>query len=252
MDANTGNDQLIILYQDDYLIAIVKPAGILVHRSQLDVHDQKNILQQLRRQTGRFLFPVHRLDKPTSGVLLFALDSSSARIVSQQFEHHTIKKHYLAVVRGYTDSAGTIDYPIRDKDAKTKHRNEAVTSYTRLATIELPYRIDRYPTTRYSLLNVTPVTGRRHQIRLHMKHIKHPLIGDSSYGKTTHNRFFTKQFSSSRLLLHAHKLVLLHPHSGCEIEICSAIEDHPAIDNGQFQRVLADKLWLRDNQYITP
>lgn len=239
-------DDLIVLYQDDFLIAVAKPPGVLVHRSKLDVHENENVLRQLREQCGKFLFPVHRLDKPTSGVLLFALDSNSARIISQQFERNITAKHYLAVVRGYTDIQGTIDYPIRDKDARTPQRNAAVTSYKRLATIELPHRIDRYPSTRYSLIDVVPTTGRRHQIRLHMKHIKHPLIGDSSYGKTTHNRFFLEQYGCRRLLLHAHSLVVFHPDSGKELVITAQLEDYPDLDNGQFQKVLADNCWRGD------
>ncbi len=239
-------DDLIVLYQDAHLIAVAKPPGILVHRSKLDVYENDNVLKQLREQSGKFLFPVHRLDKPTSGVLLFALDSNSARIISQQFERTTTTKHYLAVVRGYTDVQGIIDYPIRDKDARTPQRNTAVTSYKRLATIELPHRIDRYPSTRYSLLDVVPTTGRRHQIRLHMKHINHPLIGDSSYGKATHNRFFLQQYACRRLLLHAHKLAILHPDNGRELQISARLDDYPDLDNGQFQNVLADSHWSWD------
>lgn len=214
-----------------------------MHRSKLDVHDDDNVLKKLRDQTGLFLFPVHRLDKPTSGVLLFALDSDSARSVSQQFERQLTTKHYIAVVRGYADKAGDIDYATRDRDARTPHRTPAQTSYQRLATIELPYRIDRYPTTRYSLLRITPKTGRRHQIRQHMKHIKHPIIGDTSYGKTLHNQFFAKHYDCRRLLLHAQQLEFLHPLNGQPVCIRSPDPD------AEFKSVLSDPLWQWDIEH---
>ena len=225
------------------MIAVAKPSGLLVHRSKLDVHDKHNVLKTLREQTGLFLYPVHRLDKPTSGVLLFALDSASARSISQQFERQLISKCYVAVVRGYTDKAGVIDYAIRDRDARTPQRNSAQTSYQRLATIELPHRIDRYPTTRYSLLKLKPETGRRHQIRQHMKHIKHPIIGDTSYGKTLHNQFFSTLYDSHRLLLHAQQLEFLHPLHGKPVTISSD-------PDGEFKSVLADPLWQWDEGVV--
>ncbi len=235
--------ELPVLYQDTHLIAVAKPSGLLVHRSKLDVHDNDNVLKKLREQTGLFLYPVHRLDKPTSGVLLFALDSDSARSISQQFERQLVTKHYLAVVRGYTDKAGTIDHAIRDRDARTPQRNPAQTSYQRLATIELPHRIDRYPTTRYSLLKVKPDTGRRHQIRQHMKHIKHPIIGDTSYGKALHNQFFAKLYHCHRLLLHAQHLEILHPLNGKLVRINS----NPG---AEFKSVLSDPRWQwQDRQH---
>ncbi len=239
-------EDLTVLFQDQHLIAVAKPSGLLVHRSKLDVHEQDNVLRRLREQCGRFLYPVHRLDKPTSGVLLFALDSDSARSLSQQFERQLVSKHYLAVVRGYTDAVGNIDYAIKDRDAKNPERNSARTAYQRLARIELPHQIDRYPTTRYSLVDVKPATGRRHQIRMHMKHIKHPVIGDTSYGKASHNRFFTDHYNSQRLLLHAQKLIFCHPADGREIELNADVRQIIGVDDGQFNTVLADPAWQWD------
>lgn len=241
-----SNDDLTVLFQDTHLIAVAKPTGLLVHRSKLDIHEQDNVLHRLREQCGRFLFPVHRLDKPTSGVLLFALDSDSARSLSQQFERQLVSKYYLAVVRGYTDEAGVIDHAIRDRDARSPRRNSACTSYQRIARLELPHRIDRYPTTRYSLVDLKPATGRRHQIRLHMKHIKHPLIGDTSYGKALHNRFFADHYDCHRLLLHAHKLIFCHPADGRDIELNADIRTITSVDSGQFNFVLADPAWQWD------
>lgn len=208
-----------------------------MHRSALDRHETQNALHQLRDQTGHYLYPVHRLDKPTSGVLLFALSKEAATEVSQQFEHGLTKKQYLAVVRGHSNASGTIDHPVRDKDAKGKPAAAAVTCYSRLATIELPHAVDRYPTSRYSLLLVEPQTGRRHQIRRHMKHISHPLIGDSNYGKTPHNRFFANHYQCPRLLLHAWAITLTEPESGQPLTITAPVSDP------QFARVLDDDAW---------
>jgi len=169
------------------LIAIDKPSGLLVHRSALDRHEHNNAMRTLRAQSGQYLYPVHRLDKPTSGVLVFALSKDAATTVSTQFEHGLVQKNYLAVVRGHCNEGGTIDHAVRDRDAKDKKPANAITRYTTTATIELPHHVDRYPTTRYSLLQVQPKTGRRHQIRLHMKHMSHPIVGDTNYGKTLHN-----------------------------------------------------------------
>jgi len=214
---------------------------MLVHRSALDVHDHVNALHTLRDQTGLYLYPVHRLDKPTSGVLLFACTRSCARALAQQFEQHVIEKSYTAVARGYCATNGTIDHAIRDRDSKSRIAQSAVTGYQTLALMEIPESVDRYPTSRYSLISLSPITGRRHQIRQHMKHINHPLIGDSSYGKAIHNRFFSQRYNSHRLLLHADKLTLKHPQSG---KTCSITA--PVIDE-QFKRVIDDPLWTRQS-----
>jgi len=191
----------------------------------------------LRDQTGHYLYPVHRLDKPTSGVLVFALSKEAAVALSVQFERSLVEKNYLAVVRGYCDETGTIDHSVRDRDAKDKKPVAALTHYSTYATIELPHYVDRYPTTRYSLLKIQPKTGRRHQIRLHMKHISHPIIGDSNYGKTPHNRFFASHYQSKRLLLHAHSIALTEPGTNHTIAITAPVEEE------QFIRVLRDPAW---------
>ncbi len=228
--------ELEILYRDQFIIAINKPAGLLVHRSTIDFHEPHNALDQLKAQIKAEVFPVHRLDKPTSGVLLFALNRDDAASISEQFRHQKISKHYLAVVRGHTEAQGTIDNPVRDRDAPEKPRKDATTSYTTLAHIELAVEVDRYPSSRYSLVDVVPTTGRRHQIRQHMKHISHPIIGDTSYGKSIHNKFFSSQFACQRLLLHAQRLTLNHRGTDCTIE---------ASDYDQsFHRVIKHRDWV--------
>jgi len=228
--------QLPILYESDHLIAINKPSGLLVHRSALDRHEHSNALRMLRDQTGHYLYPVHRLDKPTSGVLIFALSKAAATALSIQFEEGLVQKKYMAVVRGHCDE-GTIDHAVRDRDSKDKKPQDAVTSYTTIATIELPFYVDRYPTTRYSLLQVKPQTGRRHQIRLHMKHISHPIVGDTNYGKTPHNKFFASHYDCHRLMLHAHTISFTEPDCAQPTTITAPVADE------QFQRVLDDPRW---------
>lgn len=224
---------LSIIYQDEHFVAINKPSGLLVHRSWIDRHETRFALQMTRDLVGQHVYPVHRLDKPTSGVLLFALDPDSARLVSEQFSAHSISKKYLAIVRGYAPERQTIDYPLKvqldkiaDKKAsKDKEAQAAITRITRLATCELPYAVDKYPCSRYSLLVAEPETGRKHQIRRHLKHISHPIIGDAKHGKSSHNRFFASHFDSHRLLLAATELSFFHPYQNKPLTITAALSE---------------------------
>ncbi len=216
---NTELKPLEILYRDEYIIAINKPSGLLVHRSPIDRHETRFALQILRDQTGQYVYPVHRLDKPTSGVLLFALDRETAKIMSQSFRDNLVQKEYIAIVRGYTESKGVIDHPLKQMlDTKaqkekgiSKEEQEAQTAYERLATVELPYPVSRYPAARYSLVKLLPKSGRKHQLRRHMKHIFHPIVGDTKHGRGEHNSLFREKFDCHRLLLHAQKVVFEHP-----------------------------------------
>jgi len=218
--AGVGAETLPIIYRDESLIAIHKPAGLLVHRSALDRHETRFALQILRDQIGQPVYPAHRLDKGTSGILLFALDREIGRLLNSQFERGEVSKNYLAVVRGQPPESGEIDHPlVRMADehagiAASDTAQSAQTRYRRLATVELPYRVDRYPTSRYALLELQPLTGRWHQLRRHLKHISHPIIGDATHGKGRHNRLFQDLFSSHRLLLAATEMRLTHPRSG--------------------------------------
>ncbi|WP_239017213.1 tRNA pseudouridine(65) synthase TruC [Seongchinamella sediminis] len=215
-------ETLPVIYRDEHLVAVNKPSGLLVHRSPIDRHETRFALQVLRDQLGQRVYPVHRLDKPTSGVLLFALSPEVARLLSAQFAGHRVGKHYLAVVRGWCPEQGEIDHAIRDKPDKLADRDrqseaparEAQTAYRRLATVELPYALDRYPQSRYALVALQPRQGRKHQLRRHMKHLGYPIIGDAKYGKGVHNRFFQSEFDCDRLLLACTALILQHPLSG--------------------------------------
>lgn len=205
-----------ILYRDERLLAVDKPAGLLVHRSALDRGETRFALQQARALAGRRLWPVHRLDKATSGVLLFALDAEAARCVGGQFERQAVDKRYLAVVRGWPRVEGVVDHALADDEdpAGGGMARAACTRWRRLATVELPFAVDRYPSARYALLALEPLTGRRHQLRRHMKHVAHPIVGDTTHGKGTHNRFFRERFGCARLLLACVGLRLAHPDDG--------------------------------------
>lgn len=224
---------LEILYADEQLVAIDKPSGLLVHRSKIDRHETRFAMQMLRDQIGRHVYPVHRLDKPTSGVLLFALNPDMARIMTEQFSNRQVSKRYLAIVRGYTDDQGCIDKPLREErdpmtDRQTRRDKEAqsaVTEYWTLARAELPYPVGPYATGRYSLLHLHPLTGRRHQIRRHLNHIAHPVIGDVNHGDRYHNRFFRGHFDCHRLLLMAVGLEFIHPETDEKLHIRASMDE---------------------------
>lgn len=215
-DAALSPPPLTVLHRDDGLIVIDKPAGLLVHRTVLDRHETEFAVQRLRDQIGQPVHPVHRLDRGTSGVLVFALDREHARRVSEAFAEGRVAKTYLAVVRGWPADTGTIDHPLkREPDAAEwidpraqLLPQPAVTHWRRLATAELPIANDRHPTTRIALLELTPETGRRHQIRRHLKHAAHPIIGDATYGKGALNRAFAAHTGCARLLLHCSRLIV--------------------------------------------
>lgn len=208
-----------ILYKDEYCIAINKPSGWLVHRSWLDKNEKVVVMQTLRDQIGQHVFPVHRLDRPTSGVLLFALSSEVAKLLAQQFAERQPQKTYHAIVRGLVPEAGVIDYPLveeLDKIAdkftnKNKPAQDAISQYWPISSVEIPIAVGKYATARYSFIELMPHTGRKHQLRRHMKHIFHPIIGDSKHGDLHQNRAFTQYFGHKRLMLHASTLTFIHP-----------------------------------------
>lgn len=207
--------KLQVLFQDRFYVAVDKPAGMLVHRSRIS-EDRRFVLQTLRDQLGCRVYPVHRLDRPTSGVLVFGLDSDAARRLVALFQERRVEKRYLAVVRGYVNEFQRIDYPLLSEGGV---RQPAVTGFRRRATVELPVPVGRYASARYSLVELRPETGRMHQIRRHMKHIFHPVVGDTTHGDGHHNRLFRDRFAVHRLLLMATGLRFEHPYSGVPVEI---------------------------------
>ncbi len=223
---------LPVLYQDKYLIAVNKPSGLLIHRSDIDRHATENAMKIVRNQLQQWVYPVHRLDKATSGMLVFALDQETARRMTCLFTDDAVSKEYLAVVRGFTDEAGRIDHPLKDrwdkmtdqKADRDKPGKPAISDYERLAITELPYPVGRYATARYSLVRVAPLTGRNHQIRRHLKHLFHPVIGDTTYGDGKQNDFFRRQLNCHRLLLHANKIAFAHPWSGGQLALRAPLD----------------------------
>jgi len=237
-------EHLPIIYRDDYLVAINKPSGLLVHRSEIDRHETRFALQLVRDQIGQQVFPLHRLDKPTAGILVFALSAGIAKKMGEIFVRHELEKKYLALVRGHAPVTATVDHPLTeepdkytDKKARAdKPAQAALTEFKTLATIELPFSVDKYPSTRYSLVECKPRTGRKHQIRRHLKHISHPIIGDAKHGKGIHNRFFQEQFDCGGLMLAATELHFMHPVTQNPVTLIASLEE-------KFARILYQFNW---------
>jgi len=234
--AAESNDQvpvLTILYLDQYLVAIDKPAGMLVHRSFLDKHETLFVMQTLRNQLGQHVFPVHRLDRPTSGVLVFALSSEVARLLTEQHQQESWQKFYLAIVRGYVKAPLLLDYPlyeqldkIADKQANQhKAAQDARTALWPLVQVELPIAVGRYAAARYSLVALQPLTGRKHQLRRHLAHLRHPIVGDTSHGDGKHNQLFAKHLSAQRLMLVAKRLQIRHPVTGVLLQFDAELQE---------------------------
>jgi tRNA pseudouridine65 synthase len=210
-----------ILYQDDDIIVVHKPSGLLVHRSAIDRHETEFLVQQLRDQIDQHVYNVHRLDKPTSGLMVLALNKQSAQALSLSIQANEFEKEYLAIVRGYTHDQ-VIDYPLKeeldkmtDKQAlQNKPAQSAVSALFLLATTELPTPVGRYQSARFSLVKLKPKTGRKHQLRRHMAHIRHPILGDTTHGDGKQNRFAREQLGLNRLALLAHKIGFNHPVTG--------------------------------------
>jgi tRNA pseudouridine65 synthase len=205
------------VFRDEWLLVLNKPAGIPMHASRILADQPATLLALAREQAGQMMFMVHRLDRPVSGVVVMTCDREAQARLGHQFERRQVSKCYLAVVRGWTGSSGTISHallpPPDDRKASSVAR-EAVTRFQAIAQTELPIAVPPYGTSRYSLLALYPETGRRHQLRRHMKHISHPIIGDTTYGRGEHNRMFREEFDCHRLLLHAWSLSIRHPVNG--------------------------------------
>ena len=214
-----------ILYQDDALIAVNKPENLAVHRSTFVGPADAFLIDLLREQVGGNVYLAHRLDRATSGVLLVARSKEVAAALGEQFMQRTVHKQYLVVVRGWPEPAeGVIDYPLPGS-RETGPRREARTRYRRLATIEVPIALGRYPQQRYALLLAEPESGRFRQIRKHLAHIHHPVIGDCQHGRGDHNRLYKQHFGCHQMLLHAWRLRFTHPASGAPMAIEAPLDE---------------------------
>lgn len=223
----TKYSELQLVYVDEDLLVVDKPAGLLVHRTGLDAHETDTVLERLRAQLGEEfalgLAPAHRLDKGTSGLLVLARHPDAARALGFAFEQGQVAKRYLALVRGWPDERIDLDHPLaRDPEQASagQPRLPARTLFQRLARVEWPFVVDaRHPGSRYALVEAQPLTGRRHQIRRHLKQLAHPIVGDATHGKGAHNRAVAAWLGVTRLWLHAHALVLSHPRDGRPLEL---------------------------------
>lgn len=221
-----ARNPLIQIYRDQWLLAVHKPAGLLVHRSPIDPHETEFALQYARAMNGgEHVYAAHRLDRPTSGLLVFARDPHTASALGKAMMAGEVSKTYLAMVRGWTPEQGIIDHPLREEPEDRRRKDEpqpvreARTRYRRLATTEIPVAIEGYPSSRYSLVALYPETGRKHQLRRHMKHINHPIIGDANHGRGRHNRYFAERFGHGRLMLAAIGMTFLHPVTGVRLQL---------------------------------
>lgn len=213
-----------ILYHDDYFVAINKPANLLVHKTRIS-EDKTAVLQILRDTFGIWVYPIHRLDRGTSGVLIFGKTPQSANALSECWHDDTTIKKYIAVVRGYIAENGTLDYPLLDQETR-KTPQDAVTHWTKLAESEIDAPIGlRYSQARYSLVEARPQTGRRHQIRKHFAHLRHPILGDKRHGDNKHNMYWQENFDLRRMLLHASCFGFQHPYSGELIHLVAGIDE---------------------------
>ncbi len=214
-------DAFTILAREKDFVAITKPPGFHVHQPEFPrrrVSRDVTCLPILRAQIDEYLFPVHRIDVATEGVLVFALNKESASAISRQFQAGQIKKTYFAIVRGWTEDEGTIDIPL-----ELDSTNVPVPSVTRYKThqrVELPFAVGkRHSSARYSLVEAWPETGRYHQIRRHFARLSHPLVGDREHGDSNHNRFFREKLGEGGLWLKAHAIEFTHPSNGTNVRI---------------------------------
>ena len=220
---------LPVLHRDEWLAVVDKPAGLMVHDSALARGETDFAADRLREQFGKPVFLIHRLDRATSGCLLLAFDRDTASRLGRSVMDNGLQKDYLAVCRGWPDEQFVIDYPLDGGPGKPQ-KKPAVTTFARLATMELGHPSAGFPTSRYALMQVRPQTGRFRQIRRHLKHISHHLIGDSSHGDGRHNRAF-RMLGVHRMLLHARRLSFEHPMTGTRCEATAPLDV-------QFQRVM--------------
>ncbi len=220
---------LDVLYADDQLAVVNKPAGLMVHDSALARGETDFAADRLREQFGRPVFLVHRLDRATSGCLLLAFDRDSASALGKRLMEREFEKDYLAVCRGWPEERFTIDHPLDGGTGKPL-KKPAQTAFEVLATCELPLPSSGFDTSRYALLRASPLTGRFRQIRRHLKHCFHHLIGDSSHGDGRHNRAF-RMLGIHRMLLHAQRLAFPHPGGG-RTEVVAPVD-------AEFARALA-------------
>ena len=216
---------LEVCFEDDYILAINKPNNVLVHHSSMarNQSDEKSLIQLLFDEYQLPFYPVHRLDRKTSGILLFAKKKENVARFQELFVTNLIQKIYYGIVRGHIAESGKIDTPVKGRDANV--HKEALTYFKQLKTAELDIPVHPYDISRYSLVELTPKTGRLHQLRIHLNKISHPLIGDPKYGDRYHNRMFESELGCSNMFLHAKQLEFIHPFTDEKLLITADFPD---------------------------
>lgn len=213
---------LVIIHQDEQIVIINKPHGLLVHLSPIARDADEFAIQLLRDQIGQRVYPAHRLDRKTSGILVFSLDKESDRFLQQQFQNKQTDKRYLALLRGFAPAEMTIDYALHRDDGVLQ---DAVTHFKTIQQFEIPFPQGKFPTSRYSLVEANPETGRMHQLRKHFAHIFHPIIGDRPHGCNKQNKFWLETFQMNKMLLHASELTFIHPATQQQMTVKAEISD---------------------------
>ncbi len=215
---NTIHKNPFVLYEDDYMLVVNKPNNVLIHHSYYarNIKDQ-TLLEKIQEELELTCYPVHRLDRKTSGVLLLAKRKEDVSVFQDLFFSNDIQKQYIGIVRGHTPEKQTIDTPVKNPD--TGKYKEALTLLETLRSTTFNIPVHPYPTSRYSLVRLTPKTGRMHQLRIHLNKISHPLVGDYKYGDRFHNRMFEEKFDASILFLHAEILQFIHPFTKEKLNI---------------------------------
>jgi tRNA pseudouridine65 synthase len=225
--AKKMEEKLEIIFENENYIAINKPVGMLVHRTNIAFEEQALIAERiLKQQLGFKVYPLHRIDRPTSGIVLFAKSSLATSQLQPLFTTDKVKKQYLSIVRGHMPTPhGILDFPLSKK--LEGELREAKTEYWTLSETEIPFSSsDRYSSSRYSLLKIYPHTGRMHQIRRHMAKARHYVIGDTTHGDNKQNNFFRDRFGSAHMYLHAWKLAFEVPNTGQHVEITAEVPIH--------------------------
>ena len=212
---------LEIIFKDSYCLLVTKPNNVLVHHAHHSRNkiDEKSLVQLIEDQLGSRYFPIHRLDRKTSGIILLASKKEYVSTFQALFTNKEIKKVYYGVVRGYSQENRIIDSPVKGRDALVY--KEAETYLKRLDKIELNIPVKPYDSSRYSLVELTPTTGRMHQLRIHMNKLSTPLINDAKYGDKNHDTMYGEQFGWTNLFLHAGSLAFTHPFSNQELVLKS-------------------------------
>ena len=206
---------LEVLYQDEFIVAVNKPHGLLVHKTKISEEKDLFALQVLRDQLGKYLYPIHRLDRKTSGILLFAFDTESAKAFQETLQAESTSKQYVAIVRGYFPEKTNVDYALTNDKGKTQ---EAQTNFECLSQTEIELPNGKFNTSRYSLIKSFPNTGRMHQIRKHLNHLRYPIIGDRPHGCNKQNKILLAKFGLTEMMLHSRRLEFIHPFNkehGC-------------------------------------